>query len=155
MTFFPRKIQGRYAALSRCDGESNHVTWSEDGYHWNEVQRIDAPPAPWEVVHTGNCGAPIETDSGWLVLTHGAGPVRGYSLGAMLLDREEPTKVLGKLREPLLEPAEEERDGYVPNVVYSCGSLLHSDTLLIPYGFGDWKIRFATIDIDELLSYLT
>lgn len=155
LAFFPRRVDGVFTALSRCDRESNFITRSEDGYHWNDVYPLDTHKQPWELVHAGNCGSPLETDAGWLVLTHGAGPVRQYSLGAMLLDRDDPTRVLGRLREPFLEPTEEERDGYVPNVVYSCGSLIHEGTLIVPYGFSDWRIRFATLEVAELLDRLS
>ena len=155
LAFFPEKIQGRFAALSRFDGESLYISWSEDGYHWNHADRLDTQRQWWELVHEGNCGPPIETQAGWLVLTHGTGPVREYAMGAMLLDLNDPSKVIGKLKEPLLRPDEEERNGYGPNVVYSCGSLIHNGILVIPYGFSDWKIRFATLEVDELLANLT
>lgn len=154
LAFFPEKIKDRFAAVSRFDGESLYISWSEDGYHWNEVQPLEIKRQWWELVHEGNCGPPIRTEAGWLVLTHGTGPVREYAMGAMLLDLEDPSKVIGKLEEPLLRPDEKERNGYVPNVVYSCGSLVHNGTLVIPYGFSDWKIRFATLELQELLSQL-
>lgn len=154
LAFFPRKIDGRYCALSRFDRESNSIAFSADGYHWNDVHPLAQPTQPWELVHIGNCGSPLETDEGWLVLTHGAGPMRRYSIGVMLLDRDDPSKVLGQLSEPLLEPADDERNGYVPNVVYSCGSILHRNTIVIPYGFSDWRIRFATVDVADVMSRL-
>lgn len=155
LAFFPRRVDGTFTALSRCDRESNFITRSEDGYHWNDVHPLDTHKQPWELVHAGNCGSPLETEAGWLVLTHGAGPVRQYAIGAMLLDRDDPTRVLGRLHDPFLEPTDEERDGYVPNVVYSCGSLIHDGTLVIPYGFSDWRIRFATVEVGELLDRLS
>lgn len=152
LAFFPRRVDGSFLALSRCDRESNYISRSEDGYHWNDVHPLDTHKQPWELVHAGNCGSPMETEAGWLVLTHGAGPVRQYAIGAMLLDLDDPTRVIGRLRDPFLKPTDEERDGYVPNVVYSCGSLIHDGTVVIPYGFSDWKIRFATVEVSELIS---
>lgn len=154
LAFFPRRVDGIFTALSRCDRESNFISRSEDGYHWNDVQLLRDHKQPWELVHSGNCGSPLETDAGWLVLTHGAGPVRQYALGAMLLDLEDPTRVIGRLRDPFLEPTADERDGYVPNVIYSCGSVIFDGTLVIPYGFSDWKIRFATVELAELLDQM-
>ena len=115
----------------------------------------DSRRQSWEVVQLGNCGSPIETEAGWLVLTHGVGPMRTYSIGAILLDLEDPTRIIGRLREPLLSPARDEQDGYVPNVVYSCGALLHAGTLVIPYGIGDSAIGVATVPLDELLASLS
>jgi predicted GH43/DUF377 family glycosyl hydrolase len=152
MAFFPRRLNGRYLALSRWDRESISLTVSEDSYHWNDVHRIEAPEQPWELVHIGNCGSPIEVPEGWLVLTHGAGAMRQYAIGAMLLDRADPAKVIGRLEEPLLKPTEDERNGYVPNVVYSCGALIQGPRLIIPYGISDWRIRFAAFDVEELLG---
>lgn len=154
LAFFPERIQGRFAALSRYDGESMYISWSDDGYHWNHADPLNTQRQWWELVHEGNCGPPIATEAGWLVLTHGAGPVREYAMGAILLDLNDPSQVIGKLKEPLLRPDAQERNGYVPNVVYSCGSLIHDGTLVIPYGFSDWKIRFATLEVDELLERL-
>lgn len=155
LAFFPRHIDGRHCALSRFDRESNSLAFSQDGYHWNDVHPLAQPTQPWELVHIGNCGSPIEVDEGWLVLTHGAGPVRRYAIGAMLLDRDDPRKVLGQLAEPLLEPTDEERNGYVPNVVYSCGSIVHRGVLVIPYGYSDWRIRFATVDVADLMTRIS
>lgn len=152
LAFFPRRIYGRYLALSRWDRESISLTVSDDSYHWNDVHKLETPDRPWELVHIGNCGSPIELPEGWLVLTHGAGAMRQYAIGAMLLDRNDPTKVLGRLTEPILKPTEEERNGYVPNVVYSCGAVVHGDGLVIPYGMSDWRIRFATIDVNQLVT---
>ena len=155
VAFFPRKLDGRYCALSRWDRESNSIAHSEDGYHWNEGETFHTACEAWEIIHVGNCGSPIETKDGWLVLTHGAGPMREYSIGAMLLDRDDPTVVLGAHPGPLLAPTEEERNGYVPNVLYSCGSLVHNGTLIIPYGISDCRTSFATTNLEELLSTMT
>jgi predicted GH43/DUF377 family glycosyl hydrolase len=154
LAFFPRHVSGRLLALSRWDRESISIAQSDDGYHWDDVSPIRTPEHSWEVVHIGNCGSPIETSEGWLVLTHGAGPIRRYCIGAMLLDRDDPSKVLGHLPTPLLEPTGEERDGYVPNVLYSCGSVIHGDHLVIPYGVSDYRTRFATVSVSELLDTL-
>jgi predicted GH43/DUF377 family glycosyl hydrolase len=155
LAFFPRRVGGRYLALSRWDRESISLTVSEDSYHWNDVHKLEAPQRPWELVHIGNCGSPLELPEGWLVLTHGAGAMRQYAIGAMLLDRDDPTKVIGRLAEPLLKPTEDERNGYVPNVVYSCGAVVHGDALVIPYGMSDWRIRFATVQLTDLISALS
>jgi predicted GH43/DUF377 family glycosyl hydrolase len=154
MAVFPRKVNGRFVALSRWDRESNAITTSLDGHTWGEPTNLQSPERPWELIQLGNSGSPIETSAGWLVLTHGVGPLREYSLGAVLLDLDDPTRVLASLREPLLRPAADERNGYVPNVVYSCGSLLVGDQLLIPYGVSDSSIRFAYVDVPELLDRL-
>ncbi len=155
MALFPRKICGRYAMLGRQDHETIWLLLSDDLNHWETGRTIIAPHWPWEFVQMGNSGSPIEIEEGWLVLTHGVGPLRVYSIGALLLDLEDPTKVIGGLREPLLRPAEDDRDGYVPNVVYSCGSLLHGDQLLLPYGVCDASVRFALVDVPLLLERLT
>jgi predicted GH43/DUF377 family glycosyl hydrolase len=154
LALFPRRINGRYAALSRADRESNSITYSDRPSVWTEAQPFQRSVAPWEVLQLGNCGSPIETDAGWLVLTHGVGPMRTYRIGAVMLDLNDPTKVLGRLHEPLLSPAADEQNGYVPNVVYSCGALVHADTLVLPYGIGDAAIGFATVPLRELLSAL-
>jgi len=154
LALFPRRINGRYAALSRADRESNAITYSDSPLVWTDAQRFQRSVAPWEVLQLGNCGSPIETDDGWLVLTHGVGPMRTYRIGAVMLDLEDPTKVLGRLREPLLSPAADEQNGYVPNVVYSCGALVHAGTLVLPYGIGDAAIGFATVPLRELMSAL-
>jgi predicted GH43/DUF377 family glycosyl hydrolase len=154
IALFPRRINGRFAALSRCDRESNIITYSESPRHWEEVLTCQAPTTSWEVVQLGNCGSPIETNAGWLVLTHGVGPMRTYNIGVILLDLEDPTRIIGRLREPLLSPAHDEQNGYVPNVVYSCGALLHAGTLVLPYGIGDSAIGVATVPLDELLASL-
>ena len=151
MAIFPRRIGGRFLSLSRWDRESNSLAASDDLSSWGEPTTFQVPRQPWELIQIGNCGSPIETEAGWLVLTHGVGPMRTYSIGATLLDTADPTRVLGTLTEPLLVPSGDERDGYVPNVVYTCGALAHGDTLLVPYGFGDRAVGFATVDIPELL----
>ena len=155
MALFPRRIDGRYVALSRADRESNGVTTSSDLRHWDQPVLIQTPDRPWEIVQLGNCGPPVETDAGWLVLTHGVGPMRQYAIGALLLDLDDPTIVLGRLAKPLLTPAADERDGYVPNVVYSCGAMLHDRTLVLPYGCSDSTTRIALVDLDPLLDALT
>jgi predicted GH43/DUF377 family glycosyl hydrolase len=155
IALFPRRIGGRYAALGRSDGESNFLMMSDHVRFWNDADRIQVPVRPWELIQIGNAGAPIETEAGWLVITHGVGPMRQYALGAILLDIDEPARVIGHLREPLLVPNEDERDGYVPNVVYSCGTLLHGANLVIAYGMSDTSAGFATVPLDALLSALT
>ncbi|HEY0812010.1 MAG TPA: glycoside hydrolase family 130 protein [Pseudonocardia sp.] len=155
MALFPRKIGGRHIALSRCDGENNAICSSRDGLWWGDLRTLDTPDGPWALIQTGNCGSPVETEAGWIVLTHGVGPMREYTIGALLLDLDEPTHVLGALREPLLVPADDERDGYVPNVVYSCGALRLGERLLLPYGVSDSAVRFAFIDLPLLVERLT
>ncbi len=152
MALFPRKIRGRYAMLSRQDNECIYLMYSENVHFWNERQPLLAPLFPWELVQIGNCGSPIETKAGWLVLSHGVGPMRTYTIGAFLLDLEDPAKVVGRLREPLLIPNSREREGYVPNVVYSCGALVHHGELIIPYGLADHATSFATVNLDALLE---
>ena len=155
LALFPRRIGGRFAALSRSDRESNAIAYSENPRRWEHALACQVPTTSWEVVQLGNCGSPIETEVGWLVLTHGVGPMRTYTIGAILLDLADPTRILGRLHEPLLSPALDEQDGYVPNVVYSCGALLHAGTLVLPYGIGDSAIGVATVALDELLASLT
>jgi predicted GH43/DUF377 family glycosyl hydrolase len=155
MALFPRMIDGRYRSLCRSDGESTSVATSVDGFVWGAPEVIQAPAASWEVLQVGNCGPPIETDRGWLVLTHGVGPMRIYSIGAILLDLDDPTKVVGKLERPFLQPTLEERNGYVPNVVYSCGGLVHDGLLWLPYGIGDSRIGVVWASVDELLNEMT
>jgi predicted GH43/DUF377 family glycosyl hydrolase len=152
MALFPRKINGLYAMLSRQDNENIYLMFSDNVHFWNERQVLLKPAFSWELVQLGNCGSPIETDAGWLVLSHGVGPMRKYSIGAFLLDRDDPGKVIGRLREPLLKPNENEREGYVPNVVYTCGALLHNGALIIPYGLADHATGFATIQLTEVLA---
>jgi predicted GH43/DUF377 family glycosyl hydrolase len=155
IAIFPRRIAGRYAALARCDGESNYVMQSDHIRFWHDAKQIQLPARPWELMQIGNAGAPIETEAGWLVVTHGVGPMRRYALGAILLDIDDPAQVIGHLSEPLLIPDEGEREGYVPNVVYSCGSLMHGDRLVIAYGASDTSTTFATVEVDALLAELT
>jgi predicted GH43/DUF377 family glycosyl hydrolase len=154
MAIFPRRVRGRYLALSRWDRESIGIASSPDARQWGDAVTIQTPEQPWEVIQLGNCGPPIETDAGWLVLTHGVGPMREYAIGAVLLDVDHPTKLIGKLAEPLLTPDKNEREGYVPNVVYSCGALRHGDTLALPYGCSDSAIRVGFIDLPRLLDRL-
>lgn len=151
MALFPRQVAGQYMALSRWDRESIAVACSADLHRWNGAVTVRTPEQPWELIQLGNCGPPIETADGWLVLTHGVGPVRQYSIGALLLDIDDPTVVIGALRAPLLVATGDERQGYVPNVVYSCGALVHGGTLVLPYGCSDSSIRMAFIDLDRLL----
>lgn len=155
IAIFPRRVGGQYVALGRADNENNYLMVSDNVRHWNEAERIQVPTRPWELVQIGNCGPPIETPQGWLVVTHGVGPMRTYSLGAVLLDLDDPRRVIGHLREPLLVPDAEEREGYVPNVVYSCGPLVHGNHLVLAYGASDISTRFATVPLDALLDELT
>ena len=152
MALFPRKINGRYAMLSRQDNENIYLMFSDSIYFWQERIVLLKPTFPWELVQLGNCGSPIETDAGWLVLSHGVGPMRKYCIGAFLLDRDDPTKVIGRLPEPLLKPDQNEREGYVPNVVYTCGALLRDGELIIPYGLADHATGFATVPLAEVLA---
>ncbi len=152
MALFPRKIKGLYAMLSRQDNENIYIMFSDDVYFWHERRVLLKPVFPWELVQLGNCGSPIETDAGWLVLSHGVGPMRKYCIGAFLLDREDPSKVIGRLPEPLLKPNENEREGYVPNVVYTCGALVHQGQLIIPYGLADSATGFATVPLHQVLA---
>jgi predicted GH43/DUF377 family glycosyl hydrolase len=154
MALFPRKINGLYYMISRLDGENMYLMKSDNPYFWNDAVLLKRPTWPWELVQIGNCGPPIETDQGWLVLTHGVGPMRQYSIGAILLDKDDPSRIVGELPEPLLAPTEQEREGYVPNVVYSCGSLLHGEILIIPYAMADKATSFASCNIHELLAAL-
>ncbi len=154
LALFPRRIRGRFAAMSRSDRESNTVAFTDRPSVWTRATACQYPRASWEALQLGNCGAPIETDAGWVVLTHGVGPMRTYSIGAILVDLEDPTRIIGRLSEPLLSPSEDEQNGYVPNVLYSCGSLVHSDTIVLPYGIGDRAIGFATVSLPALLAAL-
>jgi predicted GH43/DUF377 family glycosyl hydrolase len=154
MALFPRRINGRYAALSRYDRQNIDLMTSDDVYSWNARERIRVPVQDWELMQMGNCGSPIETEHGWLVLTHGVGMMRKYCIGAMLLDLDDPRIVLAELPSPLLAPTPQEREGYVPNVVYSCGAMVHQGTLVLPYGFSDAGAGFALVQMDELLAHL-
>ena len=152
MALFPRQINGRYVMLSRQDDENILLMFSDNIHFWQTPQVLLSPAQPWEFLKIGNCGSPIETEAGWLVLSHGVGAMRKYCLGAFLLDLNDPTRVIGRLREPLLAPNEAEREGYVPNVVYTCGALLHGRELIIPYAMSDSATSFATVSLDELLA---
>jgi predicted GH43/DUF377 family glycosyl hydrolase len=154
MALFPRKINGNFVMLSRQDGVNNYIMYSDSIRHWGEAELLQEPVHPLEFVQVGNCGSPVETSEGWLALFHGVGPMRKYSIWAELLDLHDPSQVIGRLDEPILTPDEHERDGYVPNVVYTCGSMIHGDTLIIPYGIADQRCRVATVSIPELLSRL-
>jgi predicted GH43/DUF377 family glycosyl hydrolase len=152
MALFPRKIGGQYAMIARQDNENLYLIYSDDLYRWDAGQAILKPQFPWEFVQIGNCGSPIELDEGWLLLTHGVGPVRKYSIGAALLDKNDPSKVLARSREPLLRPEPSEREGYVPNVVYTCGAMRHNDQIILPYAISDTFSNFATIEISALMQ---
>jgi predicted GH43/DUF377 family glycosyl hydrolase len=154
MALFPRRIGGRYVALSRWDRENNAIAFSDDGRAWGTPATLQTPEQPWELLQIGNCGSPLETTDGWLVLTHGVGPMRVYSIGALLLDLDDPTRVVARLPEPIMVPDASEREGYVPNVLYSCGALLHGDTVVLPYGIGDAAIGVAVIQLPDLLDRL-
>ena len=154
MALFPRKINGQYVMLSRQDGVNNYIMFSDSLRFWNEAELLQEPVHPLEFVQVGNCGSPVETSEGWLAFFHGVGPMRKYSIWAELLDIDDPLKVIGRLDEPILTPDEHERDGYVPNVVYSCGSMIHGDVLIVPYGIADQRCRVATVSIPELLHRL-
>jgi predicted GH43/DUF377 family glycosyl hydrolase/AcrR family transcriptional regulator len=152
LALFPRRIGGHYAMLGRQDSENIHVMFSDHLHFWHDSKIVLRPSEPWELVQLGNCGSPIETEVGWLILTHGVGPMRKYCLGAFLVDLDDPTRVLGRLREPLLRPGPDEREGYVPNVVYSCGGLVHRGNLIIPYAVSDTSSRFAVVPVSEVLG---
>jgi predicted GH43/DUF377 family glycosyl hydrolase len=152
MALFPRRIGGRYVMLSRRDRENLHLATSTDVRSWNDVTELHQPAHAWELVQMGNCGSPLETSAGWIVLTHGVGPMRKYAIGALLLDLEDPRRVIGSLPVPLLSPDASEREGYVPNVLYSCGGIVEGDTLVLPYGFSDHGVRVAFVSVPELLS---
>ena len=155
IALFPRMLDGEFVALGRHDNMNNFLMRSPDVRVWRETERIQEPERPWEFFQLGNCGSPLETKAGWLVITHGVGPFRRYSLGALLLDLDDPGRVIGHLKEPLLIPLADERDGYVPNVVYSCGSMIVGEHLVLPYGFADVGASIATVELDELLTRLT
>jgi predicted GH43/DUF377 family glycosyl hydrolase len=154
MALFPRRIRGKYAMISRIDNENLYYMESDDLLVWNEAQLIQGPEFGWQVIQVGNCGSPIETEFGWLLMTHGVGPMRRYCIGATLLDRDEPSRVIGQTREPLLMPADDERAGYVPNVVYSCGAMVHNRNLIVPYAMSDLSTRVARLELDALLAEL-
>ena len=152
MALFPRRINGKYVMLSRQDGENNHIMFSDNIHFWQKSSIIQEPTRPWEFVQIGNCGSPIETEEGWILLTHGVGPMRQYSLGVLLLDLEDPTKKIGWFPDPVLSPNEDEREGYVPNVLYTCGAFIHNEELIIPYAMSDAKSGIASVPIRELLD---
>lgn len=154
MALFPRKVGNRYAMISRQDNENLFIMFSDVVTRWDEKQLLLEPAYPWEFVQIGNCGPPLETEAGWVLFTHGVGPMRQYAMGAVLLDLENPTKVVGRLKRPLLRPHENEREGYVPNVVYSCGSQIHNGKVIIPYAMSDVASSFAIVNLDELLNEL-
>lgn len=154
MALFPRKIDGRYAMIGRQDNENLYLIYSDDLYSWEGGQPILQPEYPWEFVQIGNCGSPIELDDCWLLLTHGVGPVRKYSIGAVLLDKKDPSKVLARSREPLIRPEPTEREGYVPNVVYTCGAMRHRERIILPYAISDTFSEFATLEISTLMQAL-
>ncbi|HJV22466.1 MAG TPA: glycoside hydrolase family 130 protein [Holophagaceae bacterium] len=154
MALFPRRINGRYAMLSRQDDENLFIMFSDNPHYWNEVHLLLRPAEAWESVKVGNCGSPLETEAGWLVITHGVGPLRKYCIGAVLLDLHDPTRVIGRLAEPLIAPLGNEREGYVPNVVYSCGALIHHRRLYLPFALSDKATSMASVDLDLLLGAL-
>ncbi len=154
MALFPRKVNRQYVMLSRQDGENIFIMYSDNVHFWREPVMIMKPSQSWTYVQLGNCGSPIETPEGWLVLTHGVGPMRRYCIGAVLLDLEEPSRIIGRMKEPLLEPDENERDGYVPNVVYTCGAMVHGNRLILPYAMSDYATRIALVDMDQLIRKL-
>lgn len=154
MALFPRKIGGNYVMCSRIDGENLFISYSDAVHFWDHAERLMTPKYPWELMQIGNCGSPIETPEGWLLLTHGVGPMRSYAIGAMLLDLKDPMRVIGHLREPLIMPIGDEREGYVPNVVYTCGAMTHANHLFIPYAAADKETGIAVVEMDELINRL-
>jgi predicted GH43/DUF377 family glycosyl hydrolase len=154
LAIFPRRIGDRFVGLSRYDRESNAIAFSSDLHYWDQVSNLQIPSESWEMLQLGNCGSPIELPEGWLMITHGVGPMRTYSIGALLLDLDDPTKVLARLSKPLLIPDADEQDGYVPNVVYSCGSLVHAGTLYLPYGIADQSLSYCTVSVKDLLAVM-
>ena len=155
MALFPRKINGKFAMIARQDNENLYLVYSDDLYSWNGGTAVLKPEFPWEFVQIGNCGSPIELDEGWLLLTHGVGPVRKYSIGAVLLDKDDPSKVLARSRAPLVRPEPSEREGYVPNVVYTCGALRHNGRIVLPYAVSDTFSNFATLKISALMQAMS
>jgi len=154
MAIFPKKVNGKYAMLGRLDGVNNYLMYSSRPNHWENPQMIQKPEYPWEYTQVGNCGSPLWTEEGWLVITHGVGAMRRYCIGASLFDLDDPSKEIGRLPEPLLSPLEEEREGYVPNVVYSCGSIIHNKSLILPYAVSDYSSSYVVVDLKELLDAL-
>jgi predicted GH43/DUF377 family glycosyl hydrolase len=155
MALFPRRIDGKYAMIARQDNENLYLVYSGELYRWEGGQAILKPQFPWEFVQIGNCGSPIELEEGWLLLTHGVGPVRKYSIGAVLLDKRDPSRVLARSSEPLLRPEPSEREGYVPNVVYTCGAMRHNDQIILPYAVSDTFSNFATMKISALMQAMS
>jgi predicted GH43/DUF377 family glycosyl hydrolase len=154
MALFPRRIGGKYAMIARQDNENLYLIYSDDLYCWNGGEVLLKPRFPWEFVQIGNCGSPVELDEGWLLLTHGVGPVRRYSIGAVLLDKENPARILARSREPLVRPEPSNREGYVPNVVYTCGAMRHKERVILPYAVSDTFCTVATMKISALLESL-
>src|SRR5271165_7049609 len=154
LALFPRRVDGLYAMISRQDDENLFIMFSDNPHFWDDPQILVRPSENWQLSKIGNCGSPIETEAGWLLLTHGVGPMRKYCIGAVLLDLTDPTKVIGRLREPLLTPEEDERDGYVPNVIYTCGALRHGEELILPYAISDKLTIIASVKLEELLCAL-
>ena len=152
LALFPKKIKGKYAMLARIDGVNNYLMYSDRPTVWNKPKMIQEPRYPWEYVQIGNCGSPLWTKEGWLVISHGVGPMRRYCLGASLFDLDDPSKEIGRLDEPLLSPREDEREGYVPNVVYSCGALIHNNSLILPFAVSDYSSTYGVVDVPELLN---
>lgn len=152
LALFPRKINGKYVMLSRIDGWNNYIMYSNDINLWDDPQLLQRPQNPWEFTQIGNCGSPLETDEGWLVITHGVGPMRKYCLGASLLKLDDPSVEIGRLKHPLLAPNSDEREGYVPNVVYSCGAFINNGELILPYGLSDYGSAFASVNVKALLA---
>jgi predicted GH43/DUF377 family glycosyl hydrolase len=154
LALFPRKIKGKFAMLSRIDGVNNYLMYSDRPSQWNNPIMIQEPRYPWEFTQIGNCGSPLWTEEGWLVITHGVGTMRRYCIGASLFDLDDPSKEIGRLDEPLLSPLEDEREGYVPNVVYSCGSIIHNNSLILPYAVSDYSSTYGVVDMTELMDAL-
>ena len=154
MALFPRKINGKYTMISRQGGEEVSIMFSDNIHFWNQSEKMHIPLKHWKFTHIGNCGSPLETEHGWILLTHAVGPLRKYVMSACLLDLEDPSRVLGSLNEPLMRPNNMEREGYVPNVLYSCGSLIHGDELILPYAMSDISTGFATVPLRGLLEKL-
>jgi predicted GH43/DUF377 family glycosyl hydrolase len=154
LALFPRKIKGKYAMLSRIDGVNNYIMYSDRVTQWNNPILLQEPRYTWELTQIGNCGSPLWTSEGWLVITHGVGTMRRYCIGASLFDLDNPSQEIGRLSEPLLSPLEDEREGYVPNVVYSCGAIIHNNSLILPYAVSDYSSTYAVVDMVELLDAL-
>ena len=154
MALFPRKVDGKYMMIGRQDGENLFLITSDSLTHWDEGELLLTPRYPWELVQIGNCGAPIEIDEGWLLLTHGVGAMRQYSIGAVLLDKDDPRKIIARSREPVLTASGDEREGYVPNVVYTCGAMRHGANIFLPYGIADSSVAFSFVPISEMLDLM-